>query len=115
MCQSFPEDYLISMPGEGERTKSPRKYGIFRRLMRNGGLLFSLLKDYGTGRYRNVSIFSIAAFLFTLLYIISPVDLVSDVIPGFGQIDDAVVFTLCLYLIEKDLFKYQEWKKKQER
>jgi uncharacterized membrane protein YkvA (DUF1232 family) len=33
-----------------------------------------------------------------------------DYIIGLGQIDDAVIFGLSLYFLEKDLRKYKEWK-----
>ena len=40
----------------------------------------------------------------------NPFDLIPDYILGIGQIDDVLILILCLYLIEKDLHKYQEWK-----
>ncbi len=53
---------------------------------------------------------SIIAFFVTLIYIVCPIDLLSDFVPGIGQIDDAVVFALFLYLVERDLKEYQKWK-----
>jgi uncharacterized membrane protein YkvA (DUF1232 family) len=41
---------------------------------------------------------------------INPFDLVPDVIPFVGALDDASVIAACLFLIERDLFKYREWK-----
>ena len=96
---------------QSQKINTPlNKNGIFRRLLASCTLLFPLIRDYWQGRYRNVSFLSIAAFVVTLIYIICPIDLVSDFVPGIGQIDDAVVFAFFLYLIEKDLMKYQEWK-----
>ena len=73
-------------------------------------MLFSLLKDYWKGVYRDVSIWSILIFFFAIIYILCPIDILPDVIPVVGQIDDAAVLLLCLYFLEKDLFKYKEWK-----
>ena len=50
-----------------------------------------------------------------LLYIFSPIDLVPDVIPGIGLLDDAAVTALCLSLIKSDLEKYKSFKEEQER
>ena len=98
------------MPQSKNVTTPLNKYGIIRRLLACCRLLFPLIKDYWRGRYRKVSSVSIIAFFITLFYIICPIDLLSDFVPGIGQIDDAVVFALFLYLVEKDLTKYYEWK-----
>lgn len=86
------------------------KISIWKRLIEDFKLLFSLLKDYWKGVYRDVSIRSIRIFFFAIVYILSPIDILYDVIPGIGQIDDTAVLLLCLYFLEKDLYKYREWK-----
>jgi len=73
-------------------------------------LLVSLIKDYYLGKYRIIPYRSLAIILFAMLYVISPFDVIPDYILGLGQIDDALLLVLCLYLLEKDLHKYREWK-----
>lgn len=76
-------------------------------------LFLGLLKDYYYGKYRTIPYKSIASVVTALLYIINPVDIIPDFLPFIGQIDDALVFGLCLKLVESDLEKYQAWKNTQ--
>ena len=86
--------------------------GLLSRLARDFKLLFSLIRDYWKGNYRDVSLFSMVVFGITIAYILSPFDFLSDFVPGLGQIDDALLLLLCLYFLEKDLYKYRDWKNK---
>jgi uncharacterized membrane protein YkvA (DUF1232 family) len=86
--------------------------GLFGRLARDFKLLFSLIRDYWKGEYRDVSLSSIILFAITIAYILSPFDFLSDFVPVLGQIDDALLLLLCLYFLEKDLYKYRDWKNK---
>ena len=86
------------------------KFGLWGRLIEDLKLLWALIKDYWKGEYRDVSFRSVIVFFFMIIYILSPIDLLSDFIPVIGQIDDTVILFLCLYLLEKDLHQYKEWR-----
>ena len=91
----------------------PKKFFSFNflsRLLEDLRLLALLIRDYWKGAYRNVSAWSIAVFIFAMLYIFSPLDVIPDFNLGLGQIDDAAVLVLCLNFLEKDLYKYKMWK-----
>jgi uncharacterized membrane protein YkvA (DUF1232 family) len=90
------------------------RLGLLTRLFQNLKLLVPLIKDYWRGNYRDVSIKSVVIFLVTLIYIISPIDLIPDYIIGLGQIDDAAILGLSLYFLEKELRKYKEWKDREQ-
>jgi uncharacterized membrane protein YkvA (DUF1232 family) len=87
------------------------KIGILGWLIGDLKLFFSLIKDYRSGAYKKFPFLSVAGIVFTLAYIISPIDLIPDYIIGIGQIDDAAVVGLCLYLLRKDLGNYKKWLK----
>ena len=84
--------------------------GFIGRIIEDLKLLGLLIKDYATGRYRDVAWGSLTAVLLAGLYVVSPFDFIPDWIPGLGQLDDAAIVGICLYVIEKDLVKYKEWK-----
>jgi uncharacterized membrane protein YkvA (DUF1232 family) len=72
--------------------------------------LFSLVKDWYKGRYKDVPWMVISSAGGALLYVLSPIDLIPYFIPVIGYLDDAAVFAACLKFIRKDLDKYREWK-----
>jgi len=47
--------------------------------------------------------FQASSLSLAVAYLLIPVDLVSDFIPGLGQLDDAAFLLACLYFLEKDL------------
>ncbi len=74
-------------------------------------LFFSLVRDYWRGNYRHVSWLSFAGIALTLLYMVSPLDLMTDAVPVIGWLDDVAVLLLCLKLIKPDLERYRKYKK----
>ncbi|MBD3657642.1 MULTISPECIES: YkvA family protein [Marinobacter] len=77
-------------------------------------LMFSLLRDYWKGDYRQIPWKSIAAIAGALLYVLNPLDFIPDIILAFGFLDDAGVVALCLKLVESDLHRYAAWKEHRE-
>jgi len=87
--------------------------GPLKRFISDARMLMALLKDFRTGNYRNALYGTIAAAAFALIYVFNPFDIIPDVLPFIGAVDDASVIAACLMLIERDLFKYRDWKLKQ--
>ena len=88
--------------------------GQLRKFIYEIKLLFELLSDFKSGKYREVPWHTIAAIVAALLYVLNPLDVIPDFIPVVGQIDDAFVLGLCLTLIEKDLNKYKVWREERK-
>ncbi|MGY5846471.1 YkvA family protein [Salegentibacter sp. HM20] len=72
--------------------------------------LFSLLKDWYRGNYKDVPWLVISSIGGALLYVLSPIDLIPDFLPVIGYLDDAAVFAALLKYVRQDLKKYREWK-----
>lgn len=50
-----------------------------------------------------------------LAYVLSPIDLIPDILPLVGFIDDAMVVGACLLLVEQQLAEYEAWKLNQAK
>lgn len=75
-------------------------------------VMISLLKSYFKKEYQEIPYDSIIAIVSSLLYFLSPIDLIPDIILGVGYLDDAAVVAFCLKLVNKDIEKYMEWRDK---
>ena len=74
-------------------------------------LLFSLLRDWMSGEYREIPVGSVIIILGCLIYLVNPIDIVPDIIPVLGHIDDIFVIGLVLSQVHADLQAYKKWKK----
>jgi uncharacterized membrane protein YkvA (DUF1232 family) len=80
------------------------------RFFQDVKLLFQMHLDYAARRYRCIPWNTIAASATALLYVLNPMDLIPDFIPGIGYLDDGMVVMLAMKLIGRDLEKYRIWK-----
>jgi len=87
-----------------------KAHGPLEEFAKDIKLLFSIIKDYANGTYREIPWVTIAGIIGALLYVFSPIDLIPDFIPFLGLVDDAAVIALCLSGIKKELEKYEKWK-----
>lgn len=81
----------------------------FRKIWGYLGLLFSMLLDSFKGRYplpKKTALVLILAFL----YMISPVDIIPDIFPIIGLVDDVAVLAFAFSFIKDDLENYRAWK-----
>ena len=99
---------VISRSEEIQRKFSAK--GPLARFVEDGKLLIAIVKDYWAGAYRQIPYGSIASIVFTLIYVFNPFDMMPDMLPIIGQLDDVAVMGACLILVEQDLHKYKDWK-----
>ena len=85
-------------------------HGPLARFVEDGRLFIAIVKDYWSGKYRQVPYGVIGSIVFTLIYVFNPFDIMPDVLPIIGQLDDVAVMGACLLMVEQDLHKYKDWK-----
>lgn len=84
--------------------------GRLKRFGTDIQLMFALIRDYASGRYRQVPWKTIAVVAAALLYVLNPFDLIPDMILLIGLVDDAAVVATALIWVETDLYRYAAWK-----
>ena len=70
----------------------------------------SLVKAYVEKRYQDIPIGSIIAIICALIYFLSAIDLIPDVLPVIGLADDAAVVALTFKLVHDDVVEYKSWR-----
>lgn len=78
--------------------------------MANIPIMASLVKSHIKKEYTEIPLGTIIAVLSSLIYYLSPFDLVIDDIPVLGSLDDIAVILACLKLVESDLKDYEKWR-----
>lgn len=104
------EDVEILMDNEEAISKKLSNSSPLRKFVELGKIMFAMLKDVRNGSYPEVPWFTIASIALSLLYVLNPLDLIPDFIPGIGYIDDLAVMSIAMGWIETDLHKYLDWR-----
>lgn len=86
------------------------KQRALKQWLEHGKVLLSMIRDYIAGRYREVPYWAMGAIALALLYVLNPLDVIPDIVPGFGYLDDATVLAFCIKLVENEINKYKAWK-----
>ena len=76
--------------------------------------LISLVKAFIEKKYLEIPIGSVIAIVGALIYFLSPVDLIPDLLPAIGLADDAAVLTLAFKLVHDDVVEFKSWRGKNQ-
>lgn len=108
------DDVTIAMDNQKEVDEKINNSGVLQKYGELAKVMYGMLKDYRKGVYSQVPWFTIATIAFSFLYILNPLDIIPDFIPGLGYIDDMAIITFGLRFIESDLHNYLDWKLENE-
>ncbi len=70
----------------------------------------SLLKSYASGEYRDVEMKNLVMMIASLVYFLSPLDLLPDFLPILGYADDIALLTFVIKTVSEEIEKYELWK-----
>lgn len=73
-------------------------------------IMISLIRSYVKKEYTDIPMGSVIAIISALIYVLSPIDIIPDFVPGAGYADDAVMIALCWNLVESDVDEYKLWR-----
>ena len=104
------EDVNNVLGKEDEIKKLFKRVKVLAKYFNDLCEIFELLRDRIKGAYKETPWRTIAALTGALIYVLSPIDLLLDFIPGIGFFDDALVIGIAIKLAQPDLEKYREWK-----
>lgn len=76
-------------------------------------ILIELMKDWREGRYTELPKSTVIMVIISLIYLVSPIDIIPDFLIG-GFVDDAAVIAYVIKNISEELNQYKEWKKLKE-
>lgn len=69
-------------------------------------LLVSYVKDVTSGKYKGYSGTNLAIAVGALIYVVSPVDIIPDILPG-GFVDDAAIVAWAIKTLHTELEAYK--------
>lgn len=78
--------------------------------------MVELIDSYVKKEYRDIPVGTIVSIAAALIYLLSPIDIIPDMIPVIGYVDDAAVVLFILNLgVDRDLDKYRMWKEENRK
>lgn len=73
-------------------------------------LLFKLVKDWASGEYTGISKGAMVWIIAGLVYFVSPIDIIPDVVVGMGLLDDATVLGFIIKQVNSEVEVYRAWR-----
>lgn len=73
-------------------------------------VFISLIKAYIDKEYTAIPIGSIIAVISALIYLLSPIDIIPDIVPVVGILDDAAVIATVYALVHDDIEEFKAWR-----
>ena len=109
-------DYL------GDKDRMGILLGLVSQLFRNRTLapvvkdlllLYYYVKDVASGHYREYSRGKVVLIVALLIYVVTPIDIIPDWLPGIGFLDDMALLGYVVKMADAELQRYYKWSKKQ--
>ena len=109
--KDYNEEDVKKVMDNEEKIEKIASDGPLSKYLEEIKLYFQMLHDIFTGKYKKVPVGTITAIVCSLLYVIFPADLIPDLIPVVGYLDDSAVLSACLNATSFDLEEYKKYRK----
>jgi len=94
--------------------KAAKHKGPITEVLDDLGTLIRLVRAHFNGQYPDMPWETVAVALGGVIYFLSPIDLIPDVIPIAGFVDDAAVIAVVIASLAKALEDFREWESTRE-
>jgi len=105
-----PDDFQTFYKDTEKKFKNHSK--VFENIIDDVKMLFSLIADIFQQKYKLFPVTSVIGVIASLVYFLSPIDVIPDILPFIGLTDDVAVIGFLIVQIKSDLDKYKKWHKK---
>ncbi len=98
-------DRLVDRATRKARSRRGKLGEVWDSLM----AMLRLLRAWSGGRYRDIPWSSLLSIIATVVYFVTPTDLVPDFLLGWGFVDDAALLAWILSSVRSDLDDFVAW------
>jgi len=105
------ESLLKLLRNSLQKTKELGVGGLADEIRNKVTLLGRLVKAYAAGQYRQVDNLSLIKIIAGLIYFLSPIDVIPDILPFVGLSDDVALLIFITKSIGDELQKFEDWEK----
>lgn len=106
---SLFERFKSERISEDDLNQAEKKAGNLNERMDDFKLLIAMCKDAFSGKY-NLSKWNLSVIVGTIIYVISPVDAIPDIIPVLGWVDDVAIVSYAISKLSEEIANYKLWK-----
>ncbi|WP_347158749.1 YkvA family protein [Pontibacter chitinilyticus] len=83
--------------------------GSFEQVKEIMHTFIRLVRAYINGEYRDVAKTSLLIGIAVLLYLVTPLDIIPDFIPGIGLLDDLSLMAWFVSTFQKEITRFRAW------
>ena len=91
--------------------KSDGKEGFFDAIWDDLQTLVKMVRSWNRGDYRDISQKTIMIVVASLIYFVSPLDVIPDVIPFLGWADDLTLLGYVIKTVRGEIDRYRIWER----
>lgn len=111
LARSYAKDpkALRELAEEATRKAKSIPKAPFAQLWSYLQAMLRLIRAYYRGEYRHVRFANLVLIIGAIIYVLDPLDLIPDWIPGLGFLDDATILAFAVQKTRETLDDFKNW------